>query len=166
MMGIHKESGATRARTVREEKAESQEDKLSLTQEQAENTEESGAGDREETSEGTVFMEGYEEVNKAELSPPPSASPRGIGAGRARRRRPADFTRDSQINTNWDPSSIRACVGIGCSREGPSSKQSHTRLAVCNGGSMDTYGISTSESSSSERTPDSGTSGVGTTAAT
>ena len=57
---------------------------------------------------------------------------------------------------NCNPSSIRACIGIDYKVAGPLSRQSHTRLEVCNAGSLVMYRISLSLSSASERTPDKG----------
>ena len=41
---------------------------------------------------------------------------------------PDALMRDSHINMNYNPSSMRACVGIDCKVAEPLSRQFHTRL--------------------------------------
>ena len=67
--------------------------------------------------------------------------------------------RDSLINTNCNPLSMRTCVNIDCKVAGPLSRQFHTRLEVYNAGSLVIHGISLLLLSALERTPDKGSVG-------
>ena len=83
-------------------------------------------------------------------------SPSGMAVRRGQQWSPDALMRDSHINMNYNPSSMKACVGIDCKVAGPLSRQFYTRLGVYNAGSLVMYRISSSLSSASERTPDKG----------
>ena len=79
-----------------------------------------------------------------------------MAVGRGQQWSPDALMRDSHINMNYNPSSMRACGGIDYKAAGPLSRQSHTRLGVCNAGSLVMHRISSLLLSASERTPDKG----------